>query len=75
MPTREMQGWLDHWKFVNELEEEELRNTPPEMSLRQLEALHASIDVFGWREELGKGEEEVRQRWILLKEKYGIRNK
>ena len=66
------QAWRDRWQLINELEEEELRNTSPEVSLRQLNALYRSLDVMGWRQLHRPGEEEVRQRWVRLKEKYGV---
>jgi hypothetical protein len=72
MPSAEFQSWLDRWEIANEREEEELRNTPPEVSLRQLEALFASVNFFGWRESLEEGQEEVRARWARMKEKYGV---
>ena len=60
---------------MNELELEELRNTPPEVCLDQLESLYASVDVLGCRQALEEGEQEVRNRWIRLKDRYGIRRK
>ena len=57
------------------LEVEELRSTSPEVCLQQLEAMYASVDVFGARESLAAGEEEVRARWNRIKDKYGIRRR
>ncbi|MEX2175934.1 MAG: hypothetical protein WD872_16350 [Pirellulaceae bacterium] len=75
MPISEGQAWLDRWKLMNELEEEELRATPPEVSLMQLESLYASIDHFGWREALQEGEAELRDTWIRAKVRYARRTR
>jgi hypothetical protein len=72
---QEIEAWRRRWQLMNELELEELRSTPPEECLRQLEAMYASVDVLGCRAALEEGEAEVRGRWIRLKDRYGIRGK
>ncbi len=73
MPTPEGEEYLERYRLMNELEVEELRATPPETSLQQLESMYASIDFFGWREALKEGEAELRDKWIRIKERYGRR--
>jgi len=75
MTKAEIHAWRRRWKIMNELELEDLRNTPPETCLRQLESLYASVDVLGCREALEAGEQKVRERWIRLKDMYGIRKR
>jgi len=75
MTRKEVRDWRRRWKLMNELELKELRTTPPEVCLQQLESMYASIDVLGCRAALEQGESAVRARWIRLKDKYGIRRK
>jgi hypothetical protein len=60
------------WRLVNETEVAELRRTPLEVKLRQLEALMASVDALGWREVLASEEAVVRERWQRLRRAYGV---
>jgi hypothetical protein len=71
MPTPEGREYLNRYRLMNEREAEELRNTPLEVSLQQLEALYASIDFFGCREALTEGDAEVREMWARAKRKHG----
>jgi hypothetical protein len=56
--------------MVNDFEREELQKVPLRVKFRQLAALMASVDRFGWREALGEGEAEVRERWQRLRRAY-----
>jgi hypothetical protein len=69
----ELQAWLERWKRVNEFEVQELRDTSVETKLRQLAALMASAEAFGWREDQEEIE-EVRARWNRLREIYRERS-
>jgi hypothetical protein len=56
---------------VNRAEERELRQTSAVQKLRQLAALMASADDFGWRKALAAEDEEVWRRWQQLRSAYG----
>ncbi len=60
------------WELVNQAEAQELQTTPPEVKLRQLAALMASVDTFRWTAALAGEEQEVRRRWQLLRKAYGV---
>jgi len=55
------------WKIVNDAERMELRATTMRRKFRQLAALMASVDKFGWVEPLAQEESEVRVRWNRLR--------
>jgi hypothetical protein len=61
------QEFANRWARVNQAEIDELNATPPEILLRQMDSLRSAIDTFGWREELDKETEEVRDRWNRLR--------
>jgi hypothetical protein len=65
-------AYRKRWQKVNARQVEELRNTSIELKFRQLAALMASVDAFGWRQALAEGEGEVRERWKLLRSHYGV---
>ena len=66
----EAQAFRDRWKFVNDFIAHEIRNTPSEIKLQQLTAMFI----------IGKSrspaflaeEQEVRNRWCLLKQKANV---
>lgn len=59
--------FANRWARVNQAEIDELNATPPEVILRQMDALRSAIDTLGWREELDQETEEVRNRWNRLR--------
>ena len=59
--------WLEKYRAMNEFEIAELRATPLAVKLQQLEALYSSVDALGWRADLEKEVEEVRHKWIKIK--------
>ncbi len=67
MTKSDVKAYKKRWTRVNRAEIDELRRTPLSEKLAQLAALMASIDEFGWREELREEEEKVRQRWMRLR--------
>jgi hypothetical protein len=71
MTKTEAQAWAARWRLVNQAELDELRKTPPETKLRQLAALMASVDAFGWRAAFAADQVEVRERWNRLRRVYG----
>jgi hypothetical protein len=73
MTKAEAQAYLDRWKRVNEYEQEELRRTPASVRLQQFNTLLGWAHQLGWAPELARGEEEVRARWMRLREAYRAR--
>jgi len=63
--------FADRWARVNQAEIDELNATSPEILLRQMDSLRSAVDTFGWREELDKETEEVRNRWNRLRALFG----
>jgi hypothetical protein len=55
------------WKIVNDAERVELRATTMGRKFRQLVALMASVNKFGWVEPLAQEESGVRMRWNRLR--------
>lgn len=70
MTKAELQAWRERWKLVNEFEVHELRATSVATKFHQLAALMASVDSFGWREDLASETDKVRARWSRLREAY-----
>ncbi len=68
----EARAFRERWRIVNAAEREELQATPPEIKLRQLAALMASVAQLGWTEALAAEEAEVRERWNRLRRAYGV---
>ena len=73
MTKDEARQFTERWRLVNEFVTEEVRRTPPEVKLQQLAVLYAAGRTLGWTEKLATGEDEVRERWRVLKEKLGVR--
>jgi predicted lipid carrier protein YhbT len=63
----------ERWRRVNAVLIEEARRTPVEVKLQQLAIMFEAARALGWTEKLREGEEEeIRERWRRLKEKYGV---
>ena len=71
MTKTQAQAFRQRWQMVNDAECEELRRTPPELKLRQLDALFALAGQLGWMPALSAEEAEVRERWNRLRKAYG----
>jgi hypothetical protein len=63
----EARAYRERWRLVNALEVEEMRTTPMEVKWQQFNTLLTWARAFGWMDELGKGEAEVRERWARLR--------
>jgi hypothetical protein len=72
MTKAQGRAFAARWKLVNEREERELRRTSTSQKLRQLAALMASADDFGWKEALTAEDDAVRLRWVKLRNAYGL---
>ncbi|RPH55812.1 hypothetical protein EHM82_04595 [bacterium] len=66
MTKAEAREFAERWRKVNLAEVEELRSTPLEVQLRQLDSLRTAFEAFGWEED-PKEVEEVRDRWNRLR--------
>jgi hypothetical protein len=69
----EIQAWKERWRRVNQFEIDELRATPLDVKFRQLAALMASVDSFGWRESLEADDAAGYDRWQRLRQAYAHR--
>jgi len=72
MDKQEAIKYRERWQFVSAKLAEEARTTPVEIKLRQLAVMFEAARALGWTEKLREGEEEVRERWRRLKEKYRV---
>ncbi len=72
MTKEEAREFKERWRLVNEATIEEARNTPPSVKLQQLALMYEAAKRFGWIEKLREGEEEVHERWRLLKERMHV---
>lgn len=72
MDKQQAIDFRERWQLVNAKLAEEARTTPVEIKLRQLAVMVEAAHALGWTEKLREGEEELRERWRRLKEKYGV---
>jgi hypothetical protein len=68
MTPEEVRAYLTRWELVQEVEVAELRRTPLDTKLRQLEALFASRDVFVAEPNREIETKEVWERWTRLRQ-------
>jgi len=73
MTKTEIRAWRARWKLVNELEIEDLRQTPMDVKFRQLAALMGSVDAFQAREALEQDDEVSYDRWQRFRAAYARR--
>ena len=55
------------WALVNERLRRESRQATADEKFVQAASLMASVDDFGWREQLGADDEQVRELWMKLR--------
>jgi hypothetical protein len=76
MPTlqnaAEVKAWKARWEAVNRHEIEELRRTPVALKLQQLATLMFAAKSQRWDPKLAREEEQVRSRWVALRQAYGV---
>ncbi|MGH9673982.1 MAG: hypothetical protein ACRD44_12440 [Bryobacteraceae bacterium] len=70
MTKREAQAWKRRWAAVNEREHKELRRTPAEEKLRQLNVLVNSARAMGWSDD-APTDMVLHRRWMRLRKKLG----
>ena len=61
------------WRLANSFIAEEIRNTPAEVKLQQLRTMVATAYRFPSSSASSDGNEEVRERWRVLKERLHAR--
>jgi hypothetical protein len=71
LTKEEARRFQERWRLVNARTIQEVRDTAPEEKLRQTAVLFEAAHSLGWVDQLAEGEQAVRARWILLKEKLG----
>ena len=69
MTKEEALQFKARWKLANEFVIDEARSTPASVKLHQLALMYEAGQLLGWDDALKAGEEEVRERWRLLREK------
>ena len=62
----------ERWRLVNARTAQEIRDTSPEEKLRETAVMFEAAYSLGWVDRLAQGEDRVRARWILLKERLGV---
>jgi len=62
----------ERWRLVNARTIQEVRDTSPEEKLRETALMFEAAHSLGWADRLAEGEEAVRARWNLLKERLGV---
>jgi hypothetical protein len=72
MTKEEALLFKQRWRLVNDRVIEEVRQTPITVKLRQLAIMFAAGHALGWADKQRAGEEEVRARWVRLKEKLHV---
>ncbi len=69
-PT-EAEAYFQRWELVREIELIELRRASMDVKLRQLSALMSSRQVFGVDPDRESGVQQVRDRWMYLRQALG----
>ncbi len=72
LTKKEVTEFQARWRLVNDAINEEIRATPIEEKLRRLGIMVASAYALGWDKKLAEGEEEVRERWRILRERLHV---
>jgi len=70
MTKQQAHEFKDRWKFINDFIAQQIRNTPCEVKLQQLSAMF----IVGQSRSpaFSAEEQEVRNRWLLLKQKTNV---
>lgn len=70
--AQEARDYVARHEVASAVEREELRHATPEAKMKQLVTLMQWVRDFGWAEALREDEEQVRERWIRLKDHYAV---
>lgn len=68
---QQAKAWKKRWRLVDARLAEELRQPSIDTKFERLAVLMASVDEFGWREQLAGEVERVRAMWSNLRKRYG----
>jgi hypothetical protein len=60
-------AWKTRWALVDAEEARELRETPLDVKLQQVEELWEAARSLGWEDSLREEEAQVRDLWIRLR--------
>ncbi len=72
MTKEEARQFKARWKLVNDVVTEEVRRTPVSTKLQQLAVMYEAGRALGWTSALREDEEEVWERWRLLRERQHV---
>lgn len=67
MTHADMRVYQKRWQLASERQRMEMLSAQPGDKLKKLWALMASVSQMGWKDELLKGSDMVRARWLTLK--------
>lgn len=67
--AEQARAYKTRWVAANEAEVVELRTTSYALKARQLQALMSSVEQLGWTAALSAEESEVRNRWMMLRQR------
>ncbi len=68
----EARQFKERWRLMDEAMEDEARRTTLALKLHQLALMYEAGVALGWTESLREDEDEVRERWRRLKEKFNV---
>ncbi|QQS47645.1 MAG: hypothetical protein IPM66_03030 [Acidobacteriota bacterium] len=68
LTPEEAKDFKERWRLANERIDQELLNTPPEVKLKQLEALFQAVADFGWTR--STEDDQTWRRWKIIREFY-----
>lgn len=71
MTKDEAKAYIERYELVNAATAEEARRMSFEEKLRLTAVLYWAARDLGWQEKLREGEEEVWERWQMLRERLG----
>jgi hypothetical protein len=72
LTREEATKFKERWRLVNERTAQEIRDASPEEKLKETAVMFEAAHDLGWVDRLALGEEEVRSRWVTLKERLGV---
>lgn len=70
MNKEEAKNFRERWQIVEDRLIEERMQTSAAVKLQQLSVIFEATRALGWADALLEGEEEVRERWRTLKERW-----
>lgn len=72
LDPEDVRRYLERWKAFNEFEVAELRRTPADVKLRQLDSIRGLLPSEGrWRDLDEEENRATRERWVRLRKALG----